>query len=748
MKPRAYAPLWPLVLAGLLWTQAAQAQADPPATVARFALLAGANYGGLDRVRLKYAESDAQAMARVLTELGGVEPADQLVVIDPDPARLEAAFTRMAGMLEAAADRGARREFVFYYSGHSDESGLKLGGQHVPYTDLRKRVQALPADVRVAVLDSCASGAFTRTKGGVRRRPFLVDASTKVRGFAVLTSASDDEAAQESDRVGGSFFTHYLVSGLRGAADVSQDGKVTLAEAYQYAFDETLRRTEQTRVGPQHPNYDFHLAGAGELILTDLRGTAALLQLDPGLVGRLFIRDTRGRLVAEVNKVGGQPMSLGLEPGTYQLTLDTGEGLLAGSLALAAGARTRLELGALAAVAAEATTARGGPAASQARPGAAVEQRAAERVAYEDQFFALQFVPGVGTTAFADKPVRHHLSFNILAGYGAALDGLELGGLANVRTGPVRGLQLGGLFNTSDALSGMQLGGLFNIATGPVAGVQLGGVFNIAAGDFVGLGFGGVFNIASGVHHGAQISGVFNVARAVEGFQGSVINITWEDSRGWQGGVVNWSGDLVGAQTGVINATHGQVRGLQAGVVNYANRLDGVSLGLINVAPSMDGVPIGLINIIGDGLHELDAWISETMLFNAGVRMGAKTFYSILGMGAHPEKNHQRWSILAGLGGRIDLDPFWVEIDLVTHRLNEGWGWSGDDLDLLTKLRGRVGWQIAGQFAVWAGLSLNLLVSEARDRIAPSGLAVVRDSAQGGDLHLELAPGFLLGIGI
>ena len=45
------------------------------------------------------------------------------------------------------------------------------------------------------------------------------------------------EAAQESDRICASYFTHYLVSGFRGAADLSGDGKVTLNEAYQFAFN-------------------------------------------------------------------------------------------------------------------------------------------------------------------------------------------------------------------------------------------------------------------------------------------------------------------------------------------------------------------------------------------------------------------------------------------------------------------------------------------------------------------------------
>ena len=35
----------------------------------------------------------------------------------------------------------------------------------------------------------------------------------------LLTSSSADEDAQESDAIAGSYFSHHLVSGLRGSAD-------------------------------------------------------------------------------------------------------------------------------------------------------------------------------------------------------------------------------------------------------------------------------------------------------------------------------------------------------------------------------------------------------------------------------------------------------------------------------------------------------------------------------------------------
>jgi hypothetical protein len=100
-----------------------------------------------------------------------------------------------------------------------------------------------------------------------------------MRGHAFLTSSAETEAAQESDRIRASYFTHYLISGFRGAADLSGDGKVTLNEAYQFAFNETLGRTVDTRGGAQHPSYDINLTGTGDVVMTDVRQTTATIVL-------------------------------------------------------------------------------------------------------------------------------------------------------------------------------------------------------------------------------------------------------------------------------------------------------------------------------------------------------------------------------------------------------------------------------------------------------------------------------------
>ena len=315
----------PIVALVLLAVASVAPRAAPAATVQRFALVAGANRGSADRPTLQYAVSDAERFARVLAELGGVPPGHSLVLRQPKVRELEEAIDVLRARVVAAVraePEGGRTEVVFYYSGHADEKGLLLGEDRYAYRSLRDRLDEVPADVRIAVLDACASGAITRLKGGQLRQPFLVDESAEMRGHAFLTSSTESEAAQESDRLRGSYFTHFLVSGLRGAADLSGEGKVTLNEAYQFAFAETLGRTVDTKGGAQHPSYDINLSGTGEVVMTDLRQTSATLVLAKELTGRFFVRNAAQELVVELYKPYGRTVELGLEPGAYEVRLD------------------------------------------------------------------------------------------------------------------------------------------------------------------------------------------------------------------------------------------------------------------------------------------------------------------------------------------------------------------------------------------------------------------------------------------
>jgi hypothetical protein len=230
-----------------------------------------------------------------------------------------------------------------YYSGHADEKGLLLGREVIAYRELRDALAGLSADVAVAVLDACASGAITRLKGGQSHPAFMTDVNSQTTGYAFLTSSSENEAAQESDRIGGSYFTHALLSGLRGGADASGDGKITLGEAYQFAFQETLALTAPTEAGAQHPSYDMKLSGTGDVVMTDVRRTSASLILGADMDGRFFVRNARRQLVAELHKAAGRQVELGLEPGAYEVAFDQPSVYLVSKVTLIYGQRRVVE---------------------------------------------------------------------------------------------------------------------------------------------------------------------------------------------------------------------------------------------------------------------------------------------------------------------------------------------------------------------------------------------------------------------
>lgn len=462
----------------------------------RFALVAGTNDGGARRMRLRYAASDAAAFAGVLADLGGVHREDLILLQGPGRREFLAAMDELrvraaaAGMDAATGSARGRVEMLVYFSGHSDETGLFFGDEKVPYTEFRERIDAVPARIRLAVVDACASGALTRLKGGKRLPAFAVDHSSSLRGYAFLTSSSGDEAAQESDRIRASFFTHYLLTGLRGGADRNLDGKVTLGEAYEFAFHETLSQTEGSQAGAQHPSYDMRLD----------RGDAFLKSL------------------VKVDPMTHQPVTLAdFVPESREPTRGRGEDTAAAPApALAAP-----------------------PAPAVAGP-SWIPARAA-------------LMPSLGFPGTGPGPFSHNFSFNLLVGEAASIHGMQLSLVSNHSTMDLRGMQVALLLNRAGGQSrGIQTAGFLNLAEGLHRGLQASLTANGAtrlqgmqlapvngARRMDGLQLGLINTAIEG--RGLQ-AGLLNVAGRQRGVQAGLVNIAGE-ARGAVLGPLNFVGN-------------------------------------------------------------------------------------------------------------------------------------------------------------------------------------------------------------
>lgn len=563
-------------------------------TLHRFAFVVGANDGGSGRSKLRFANQDAESFVTVLNELGGVASMDTILVRDASRASVNQGLATLKARILKSVEIGERQEVVFYYSGHSDEDGLRLKTEVLSYKDLKHMIMALPVQVQILVIDSCASGQLAMTKGGQRKPAFLLDVSSKARGHAIITSSSADEAAQESATVGGSIFTHYFLSGLRGAADTNGDQKVTLGEAYQYAYAETLARTEKTMSGAQHPSYDFKLAGTGDIVLTDLRQSSSVLTIPERNNGRYFIRQKNGDLIAEINKPAGRKIELGLAPGIYDVTYDRGPKRFQSSFVLASNQHLDMNNANFAAVDPEVNQTRGSK-------------------QYRVVPATIGLLPPTEDWNTVESDELHNFSLDLLGGHSGKLKGVVLGGFAHV---------------VDEDSSGVMMGMGVHWNRGNFAGVQMTIAANIVKGDYDGAQMSVGSNWVEGGVNGAQYAAGLNYAgKTMKGAQIGIVN-AGQDIEGAQIGIVNLNKQAIeGAQIGVVNVTE-KITGAQVGVVNIAKTFKGAQLGVVNVSEDAEGVPIGVVSYVKNGRKDLDLYVDELGFTHIAFKMGSKYVYT------------------------------------------------------------------------------------------------------------------------
>jgi hypothetical protein len=283
------------------------------------ALVIGSNRAGPGQTPLRFAHEDARRFARVLSELGGISRANIQLVYDPDQTTLRAQLMLLHQRLAKLSVSGKKPAVVFFYSGHSRARALELGKSELALTELRGLLTALPAQATVAIFDACQTGAISNIKGvrPAKRFSFNSVSDLNTSGLVVMASSTASELSQESSKLRGSYFTHHLVAGLRGAADRDSDGRVTLSEAYAYAYNRTLVSTASTAVGRQHVTLETRLRGKGEMVLTYPSRAIAKLVLPKTLAGDFLVH--RGRQVmAELHKVPGKVTRLALPAGRYE----------------------------------------------------------------------------------------------------------------------------------------------------------------------------------------------------------------------------------------------------------------------------------------------------------------------------------------------------------------------------------------------------------------------------------------------
>jgi hypothetical protein len=217
-------------------------------------------------------------------------------------------LSEVRGRVAELSRMGRRSTVLFYFSGHGDGEALHLPNGLIQLSDLRRELAAVPARLQITLLDACRTGG--RVKGITRGPSVQVALGPEgPHGTVELRASSEGEAAQESEELEGAIFTHFIVSGLRGAADSDGDGGVTLNELYSYAFRRTLLRSGTAQV-LQHPELAVDLSGAGEVVITRPKLASATLDVPANPGSYLIFSMPSSRVVGELSGIGASRLAV------------------------------------------------------------------------------------------------------------------------------------------------------------------------------------------------------------------------------------------------------------------------------------------------------------------------------------------------------------------------------------------------------------------------------------------------------
>ncbi len=212
---------------------------------------------------LRFAASDAESLAGLLADRQYCGfPSQKVKLLTDQAATRDAIAHHLSKWLPEQA--GGAELAVIYFAGHGmvQRLGQKDEGYLLPYdadpedlvthgvlmADLARWIDAIDAEAVVVCLDCCHS-ANVIPRGGVTRetlardmriRPALFQGLIARRRY-LIAACDDGEVSVEAETWRHGLFTYHLLEGIRGAGDRDGDGRIGIAELFEYVAEAVER---------------------------------------------------------------------------------------------------------------------------------------------------------------------------------------------------------------------------------------------------------------------------------------------------------------------------------------------------------------------------------------------------------------------------------------------------------------------------------------------------------------------------
>jgi uncharacterized caspase-like protein len=204
---------------------------------------------------LRYTDDDAYRFYAFLKSVeGGALPDENLrILIDEEATR----DNILGNMDELFSEAGPNDLVIFYFSGHGlNGSFLPIDfdgfNNKIAHEEIAAAFNKCKAKFKLCLADACHSGSLIAMRSG-EAEPVLSQyyqtLAKSVSGTAVLMSSKAEETSLESSGLRQGVFSHFLIRGLKGEADVNKDKIVSVEELFDF-IERNVREYTGNRQSP------------------------------------------------------------------------------------------------------------------------------------------------------------------------------------------------------------------------------------------------------------------------------------------------------------------------------------------------------------------------------------------------------------------------------------------------------------------------------------------------------------------
>jgi len=240
-----------------------------------WAIVVGINdYSDSEIEDLVYCENDARAFADALTESGGF-PKDRVMLFTGANADQTSIYAALKSIADAK-NLPERSTIVFYFSGH----GFAYGGSNyiIPqdgtvFSDLiesrnlkleriEEMLEESSFERQLIFIDACRNQVVTGGKD-IGTKGFAETVLTvNARGMKVFLGTEFGQVSRESEEMKSGIFTHFLIDGISGAADLDNNGVIQFYELSGYVST----KMEERNIGARYPQRPVTRGEGSDLI--------------------------------------------------------------------------------------------------------------------------------------------------------------------------------------------------------------------------------------------------------------------------------------------------------------------------------------------------------------------------------------------------------------------------------------------------------------------------------------------------